>query len=183
MERCTYRINVEEGGHICATMCAGGGGGSALLNSEAREWSRVLLFHHRRPRGSCDKRRGELSVEEALGSNPLPHPPLFCNFFVFILYSSPSSLFLTPFPTFSSRWWKFFPSQYWEILPVQQKHDGMLREEPQAKLKSAWSPLSFFFPSFFWTTLVKVCFIYTAASHNKSDLMTLSKYSRSRFKS
>lgn len=132
-----YRI---EDGHICAAMCVWVGG--ALLNSEAWEWSRVLLFHHRRPQGSCNK-RGRTRCGRS-PCTPLLFPALVF-FFVFILYSSPSSLFLAPFLTFSFGWWKFFSSQYWEILPVQQKHDGMLSEEPQAKLKSAWSMIFFFF--------------------------------------
>lgn len=161
---------------MCHHVCWGG---SALLNSEAREWSRVLLFHHRRPRGSCDK-RGVLSVEEALGSNPLPHPALFCIFCLHPLFIS--ELFIShSVPDF------FFSLV--EILP-----QSVLRNPP-GPAKTRWNAergaagqaevlmIPFFSPSFFWTTLVKVCFIYTAASHNKSDLMTLSKYSRSRFKS
>lgn len=51
--------------------------------------------------------------------------------------------------------------------------------DPSSSSSSSSSP---FFSLFFQTTLVKVCFIQAAATNNKSDLMTLSTWSRSRFK-
>lgn len=123
--------------------------------------------------------RGECSVWKK-PSDPTPTRPCFVFFCLHPLFIS--ELFIShSIPDF------FFSLV--EILP-----QSVLRNPP-GPAKTRWNAergaagqaevrmIPFFFPSFFWTTLVKVCFIYTAASHNKSDLMTLSKYSRSRFKS
>lgn len=155
---------------MCRHVCRGG---SALLNSEGWGWLHVLLFLHCCPQGSCDERE-VLSVAEALGPLMPPHLVFFSLSFVFFLYAPASSLFLTTFPTF------FY-------LLVEILLQSILRNPPgPAKTRwnaqrGAWSPHDPFF--FFLTTRVQVCFIYTGASHNKSDLMTLSKYSSSRFKS